>query len=195
MYQPVSIVYSDKQVHLEGSVLTARIKLLNAAATLAVSEGITALSVDRVVREAGVSKGTFFYHFAKKEEMVRGLLDHVAALHMAEVEATVASGIRFTDALIDMICREVQGNGTLVHVLVAAVILDPTLRATLTARSDAWRQRMIEEDGVKSEQAELLRLALDGLMIAMVLYEREECDDQRERAIKAIRSLALETKH
>lgn len=175
--------------------MTARIKLLNAAARLAACEGITALSVDRVVHEAGVSKGTFFYHFAKKEEMIRGLLDHVAAQHMEEVEAAVAGGLRFTDALIDMIGRSVQKNGTLVHVLVAAVALDPTLRETLTTRRDTFRQRMIEEDGINPEQADLLRLAIDGLMIAVVLYEREQGDDERERAIKAIRSLAVETKH
>ncbi|MEL6461094.1 MAG: TetR/AcrR family transcriptional regulator [Cyanobacteria bacterium J06621_15] len=171
--------------------MSARIKLFDAATDLAIREGVTALAVERVVNEAGVSKGAFFYHFKTKEDMVRGLLDHVATQRIEAVEAAVASGTRFTDALVDMI---VQENGALIHVLVSSVAIDPTLRATLTERCMEWRQRMIEEDGLTPEQADLLRLAIDGLMIAAVLYETDWWGKTKESAIAALRSLVEQTR-
>ena len=169
--------------------MSARERILDAAASLAARYGVTALGVERVVKKAGLSKGAFFYHFANKEEMVRGLLDHVAAERMAEVEVAVANGARFSDALVEMLVGEARENGALIHVLVASVALDPTLRATLTARSADWRRRMIEEDGMSEAEADVLRLAMDGLMIASVLYEPGRGSDDQNRAVKAIRSL------
>ena len=169
--------------------MSARDSLLEAATSLAATEGVTALGVERVVQEAGVSKGSFFYHFATKEEMVRALLDHVAQRCMGEVEEAVAKGARFTDALIDMVVRELRENGALIAVLVASVALDPSLRAPLTARSENWRHRLIEEDGLPAQRADLLRLAIDGAMIGTVLYEpagRIERATSAERVLRSI---------
>ena len=154
--------------------MSARTALLDAAAALAMREGVPALGVERVVREAGVSKGSFFYHFDTKEEMVRALLDHVAAQRMAEVEAAVTGGARFTDALIGMVAEDVGRGGGLIAVLVAAVALDPSLRNVLTERRDGWVRRMIDEDGLLADRAALLMLGIDGAMIGTVLYD-ENC--------------------
>ncbi|MCR9121807.1 MAG: TetR/AcrR family transcriptional regulator [Phyllobacteriaceae bacterium] len=177
--------------------MSAREKLLDAAAALAVKHGVTALGVERVVNEAGLSKGAFFYHFATKEEMVRGLLDHVAAQRIAEVEKAVSKGARFTDALIDMLVKDAKNSGPLIHVLIASVAIDPGLRETLTKRSDAWRQRMIDEDGISPDQADLLRVAMDGLMVTSVLYQGDAGRLQRDRAVAAVRAVAekLEAGH
>ncbi len=166
--------------------MSTRTILLDAAASLAATEGVTALGVERVVREAGVSKGSFFYHFATKEKMIQALLDHVAMRCMCEVDEAVAKGARFIDALIDMVVRELRENGALIAVLVAAVALDPSLRTTLTARRADWRCRMIEEDGMSPERADLVCLAIDGAMIGTVLYEPA---GQTERAANAERIL------
>ncbi len=169
--------------------MSARNKLLHAAASLAATEGVTALGVERVVQEAGVSKGSFFYHFATKEEMIRTLLDHVAQRCMDEVEAAVAKGARFTDVLIDMVVREIRENGALIGVLVAAVALDPSLRASLTARNADWRHRMVEEDGLSPQRADLLQLTIDGAMIGTVLYEPEGRKERAANAERVLRAL------
>ena len=49
--------------------VTARDKLLEAAVKLIRSQGFSATSVDDLCREAGVTKGAFFHHFASKEAL------------------------------------------------------------------------------------------------------------------------------
>lgn len=170
--------------------MTAKTNILNAAAALARTDGVTALGIERVVQKAGASKGAFFYHFKSKEEMIRALLDHVSAQCMHEVNRKVGNGARFTDALIDMVTRELRENGELIAVLVASVSLDPSLRPQLTSHVQEVRNRMITEDSLSAEQADLLRLAIDGAMIGTVLYDIED-QEVRSRQIEALlRSLA-----
>lgn len=61
-----------------------RKKLLEAARAIVVEEGTDKLSIDRVIRRAGVSKGTFLYHFPSREKLVAALIEEYAA-HLGEV--------------------------------------------------------------------------------------------------------------
>lgn len=49
--------------------VSAREKLLEAATRLIRAQGFAATSVDELCREAGVTKGAFFHHFASKEAL------------------------------------------------------------------------------------------------------------------------------
>lgn len=49
--------------------VSAREKLLEAAVTVIRQKGYTATTVDDLCREAGVTKGAFFHHFASKEDL------------------------------------------------------------------------------------------------------------------------------
>ena len=169
--------------------MSAREKLLNAAAKLAATDGVQGLGVERVVQEAEVSKGAFFYHFETKEQMIGALLDHVASQRMAEVDAAVRSGRSFAGALVDMVESELLESGQLVGVLVAAVLLDSSLRRTLTARQADWRKRLIKEDGFSLERADQLLLTIDGAMIGQMLYDRKLRLKRAKACMRIIRSL------
>ncbi|MEM8813284.1 MAG: TetR/AcrR family transcriptional regulator [Pseudomonadota bacterium] len=169
--------------------MSAKISLLEAAAALARSDGVTALGVERVIQKAGVSKGAFFYHFTNKEEMVRALLDHVMERCMRSVNEAVAGGERFTDAFVNMVIGEVRDNGALIAVLVASVSLDPVLKETLTERRQNARSRMVEEDGMSPDQADLLCLAIDGAMIGTVLYKGAVSAERTEMIESTLRRL------
>src|SRR5689334_10968603 len=54
---------------------TARARLLEAAEHLLADRGYHATSVDQVVREAGLTKGAFYWNFASKEELFLELLE------------------------------------------------------------------------------------------------------------------------
>lgn len=56
-----------------------RTKLLDAAQDLILESGFAGTSVDRVIEKAGVTKGTFFYHFESKAQLARALIDRFAA--------------------------------------------------------------------------------------------------------------------
>jgi AcrR family transcriptional regulator len=53
---------------------TAKQRLLQAADELFYNEGIHAVGIDRVIAHAGVAKGSLYYSFAGKEDLVRAYL-------------------------------------------------------------------------------------------------------------------------
>jgi TetR/AcrR family transcriptional repressor of nem operon len=58
----------------------ARQKLLGAAITLIRRNGYSATSVDDLCREAGVTKGAFFHHFASKDRLAAAAADHFTSM-------------------------------------------------------------------------------------------------------------------
>ena len=50
--------------------------LLDAAVRVVRAQGLHATSVDELCREAGVTKGAFFHHFASKEDLAVAAADH-----------------------------------------------------------------------------------------------------------------------
>jgi AcrR family transcriptional regulator len=50
--------------------VSPRARILSAAAELFLRHGIAGVSVEAIVREAGTTKPTFYYHFASKDELV-----------------------------------------------------------------------------------------------------------------------------
>ena len=97
---------------------------------------------------------------------------------------------RFTDALIDMVFQQIKEEGALIGVLVAAVLLDKEMTVELRQRSEDWKRRMIEEDGLPEARASLLRMAIDGLMIGTVLYGRMADEESYAEARRNLEQLA-----
>ena len=54
----------------------ARDRLLDAADRLFYNEGVHNVGIDRVLHEAGVAKGSLYYNFGGKDELVRAYLDN-----------------------------------------------------------------------------------------------------------------------
>src|SRR5450830_347148 len=61
---------------------SARDRLLRTAHDLFYRDGIRATGIDRVIAEAGVTKVTFYRHFASKYLLVRAFLDYRHGLWM-----------------------------------------------------------------------------------------------------------------
>lgn len=64
----------------------ARRRLLDAADRLFYGEGIQSVGIDRVIAEAGVAKGSLYYVFGSKDELVREYLDGRAEAWHRHVE-------------------------------------------------------------------------------------------------------------
>ena len=64
-------------------------RLLDAAAELFYSDGITATGVDKVVARSGVSKPTLYAHFGSKDELVAAVLERRHAERVATLDAWV----------------------------------------------------------------------------------------------------------
>ena len=53
-----------------------REKICEAAIRTAARDGLLAMTLDNVAKEAGVSKGGVMYHFPSKDELIRGILEY-----------------------------------------------------------------------------------------------------------------------
>ena len=74
----------------EGPASPVAARILRAATGLFYADGIRAVSADRVIAAAGVSKVTFYRHFATKDALVVAYLVAVAAAERAAVDAARA---------------------------------------------------------------------------------------------------------
>ena len=74
LYLDRSVGYGDGVTKPEQRHRSAKQRLLTAADELFYSEGIHAVGIDRVIAHAGVAKGSLYYSFAGKDDLVRGYL-------------------------------------------------------------------------------------------------------------------------
>jgi AcrR family transcriptional regulator len=70
---------------LETKGQRTRNSILEVAAALATEEGLDPLSIGRLAEATGMSKSGLFAHFGSKEELQLAIVDHAAALFVAEV--------------------------------------------------------------------------------------------------------------
>ena len=62
-----------------------RTKLLDAARAIIIDEGTDKLTIDRVIKLAQTSKGSFLYHFPSRDHLLEALVDGYAA-HLTDVQ-------------------------------------------------------------------------------------------------------------
>lgn len=65
-------------------------RILDAAQVEVLRRGFTATSVDDIQRAAGISRGTFFYHFPSKDDLAKALVERYAESDHALVEGLLA---------------------------------------------------------------------------------------------------------
>lgn len=61
-----------------GKAALTKSKILDAAQQVVLDRGFSATSVDAIQEAAGISRGTFFYHFASKDDLSRALIERYA---------------------------------------------------------------------------------------------------------------------
>ncbi len=114
--------------------------LLEAGATVAERYGLAGLSVNRVVAQAGVAKGTFYVHFPDRDAFIDALHERFHA-HARETVAAAIEGIpdgaeriiRGTEAYLD-VCLANRG----VKALALEARSDPSLMKSMAARHDRF---------------------------------------------------------
>ncbi len=63
-----------------------RLKILEAAVRVINRDGIGALTFESVAAEAELTRGGLLYHFPSREELIRGINEHLMALWEADLE-------------------------------------------------------------------------------------------------------------
>jgi AcrR family transcriptional regulator len=144
--------------------------LIAAALGLVAEHGYSALTLDAVGKAAGVSKGGVLYHFPTKDALVVALIEQLAG----GLAANQSTGLgedpsvpgAATRAYLDTVTRP---NETAEHqvtvAMLAAVAHDPHLLAPLQEQYRQWMARL-DADGLPEVDAQIVRLAADGLWAA-----------------------------
>lgn len=89
----------DHQVEM----VTARERILDAALDIIAKRGYSAAGVQEIVDQSSTSKGSFYFHFPSKEQMVMALLE------------------RMSDKLVNKVSESVRNQPTPLHRLAASV--------------------------------------------------------------------------
>jgi len=71
-----------------------RAVILDTTQRLIAAEGLQALTLDRVARDAGLSKGGLLYHFSSKEQLIEALVNRVISRLEAETAQCVSAGLK-----------------------------------------------------------------------------------------------------
>jgi TetR/AcrR family transcriptional repressor of nem operon len=113
--------------------------LLDAGVAVAETNGLAGLSVNRVVAEAGVAKGTFYVHFADREAFV----DALHARFHERVAQAVAEATADTRPGAERIVRGVEAylDVCLADRAVKALALEARTESALTASMTARHER------------------------------------------------------
>lgn len=72
-------------------------KILDAAEALILERGYAATSVDQIIDKLKVTKGTFFYHFKKKDDLARALIQRFAAADKRILDEFVTRSEKLSD--------------------------------------------------------------------------------------------------
>lgn len=83
-----------------------RDELLDQATLLCATQGYESLSIDQLTRNVGVAKGTFYYHFPTKQDMLIALVDRFiddlfADLEQKALAVTGTGAERFRQLLLE----------------------------------------------------------------------------------------------
>ncbi|HEY6779486.1 MAG TPA: TetR/AcrR family transcriptional regulator [Thermoleophilaceae bacterium] len=121
------------------STHSTRDALLDAGIAVAEQHGLSGLSVNRVVAEAGVAKGTFYVHFADRETFVDALHERFHG-QVSEAMASAVAGMPFGP---EQIVRGAEAylDACLANRAVKALSLEARSEAALTASMRARHDR------------------------------------------------------
>jgi AcrR family transcriptional regulator len=91
---------------------SARERLLDTADRLFYEEGVHAVGIDRVLEQSGVAKGSLYYNFGGKDDLVRTYLHNRHAHWAARIDAQLAAAdtpaekiLAVFDALADLFAQ------------------------------------------------------------------------------------------
>jgi AcrR family transcriptional regulator len=168
---------------------STRDSLCEAAIRTATRDGLMAMTLDNVAREAGVSKGGVMYHFPTKDDLVRAMIEHFGAKLEESMLRQIADDPeprgRWARAMLNLVLPDpdpdtdpdavapplTEGNvlrpetvDKFLLATLAAAVNNPGLLEPLTSLARRMQQRFLAESGGGVDQL-LVWLVVDGLFL------------------------------
>lgn len=166
-----------------------RHRILEAAATLFTQRGFGGISIDDVMKRAGLTRGAFYAHFTSKGELYAEALQHAAQANVSRLEGTTPRQRVFG------YLSEAHRHGHSINCPLACLVSDVAqqdkrVRDTYTRLFAGFVARCQQTDGTAEERERALQQAvtlIGGMAIARTLND----DALAEEVLVACRRLAL----
>jgi AcrR family transcriptional regulator len=162
-----------------------KIDILHAASKVVSERGIFNLTLEAVAEEAGVSKGGLLYHFPSKEELVKGMVDHLASNYRGKIAENVEMDpekkAKWIRAYVDVTFNQTFQNKDMHSGLLAAKAVNSDLLDPIRELYSEW-QDSIENDGIDPVKATIIRLATDGIWLAE-LFDIYPIDEDKKKDV------------
>lgn len=174
----------------------ARERILDAALAVAERVGAAHLTLDAVAAEAGVSKGGLLYHFASKDALLGGMVDHHMDLHRRSLDA---ARLRYPDTpggyLQAYVDAQVEDRNAGIHEphavrsFIAAAVNTPDLMER-PRQLHAEHVAALRASGAGFVDALLVSLALDGLFFCEAFELLDLAPEETAAVIRALKERA-----
>ena len=164
------------------AMMITRDKICEAAMQLAIRDGLLAMTLDNVAKQAQISKGGVMYHFPSKDELVRGVLDYFSqqceAMMMRRVADDPEPRLRWARCMLDCLFPESADAATRADdgemssdvlrrffmAMLAGAVTSPAAMLPLRELATRMRKRFMSDPNDGIEQI-LVWLAIDGLFL------------------------------
>lgn len=166
----------------------ARERLIEAARDLFFAEGIRAVGVERLLRESGVGRASFYRHFASKDELVatmlRGYDEELRSWLRRAVEDAGGDPLAMFDGLADrMAASGYRGCASINTMVEISDPGDPARKVAVEHKQAMIRElRRLLGAPPDAELPEQLLLLFDGALVSS-LRERSPAPALRARKI------------
>lgn len=180
-----------------------REKIIQAASRLIIENGIANTSLADIAREVGISKGTLYYYYPSKGELIFDISER----HMRFITDKIFSWIEGSrkglqpEELLKVVFRTIISSETRGHIHVyliqEALTVNPSLKQRFVEEYDTWAKlieeglRKINGDDQETDYSTLSRIILpliDGLLVQHLLGARKNFLDEITRFLSLARA-------
>jgi AcrR family transcriptional regulator len=179
--------------------MNSKTRIMHAAERVILREGPAKLTLDAVAAEAGISKGGLLYHFPSKDDLIRGMVEHLISDASGSIQRSIAEdpdergratrAILRTDFPDDE--RKAERQKQVSVALMAAIFTNPSLAEPVR---EVIRQCQVslEDDGIDPTRATLIQLAADGLWMTEMLGLPGPAPERRRQVIELLFKMTRE---
>lgn len=166
-------------------------QLLAATAAQAVEHGLMAITLDKVAKQAGVSKGGLLHHFPNKQLLITGLFKQMLSSLSEQINTLIEQDSEptgcFTRAYLIAVTSS-SSKDAFESRLLGAVSL---AMSTETYLANAWAEWVLQEmhrhqEDANSTQGQLIRFAADGIWLEACIGGTHSNVQSRDAVIKQL---------
>ena len=142
--------------------------ILNTAADIVTSEGVSAVNMDRLGRDAGISKALVYNYYPNRNVLLRALLLREVRLYQDQQRAAAESALDF-DTLIRSTTRTYLDHIVEKGVLIERLMSEPTIALGMGEMERAGRHKTIEYLATRMREGLSMSMEVARMMIELSL--------------------------